>query len=229
MNSYRSLLFVTLSLLLFARTSHCAPDQTSFVIDGAGGSSSGGTLELLDACGQAGGIELSSSGSKFLQGGFLNTFSLQTSLDTDGDGLDDEADPDNDDDGLEDIREISGSAFSPVTRTGHNVADSDGDGMTDGQESVAGTNPQDEDSLLGVTVTYDNGNNEADIEWDGRGGKTYKVYYMDSPHEGFASATHLDDVSALGGSGDWMVSPTNYTDLSLTTVTQRYYFIKVEP
>lgn len=68
----------------------------SSVLDGSGTIASGGVFTNLSAAGQPGGIAVSSGGSFVNQAGFLNTFFLKPGLDTDRDGIADEADLDND-------------------------------------------------------------------------------------------------------------------------------------
>ncbi|NBU69286.1 MAG: hypothetical protein EBS49_06700, partial [Verrucomicrobia bacterium] len=63
--------------------------------------------------------------------------------DADGDGIPDVTDPDDDNDGLSDTVETNTGTFVDASNTGSNpiVADTDGDGMNDGDEVTAGRNP----------------------------------------------------------------------------------------
>ena len=105
--------------------------NTSSVLDGSGTMSSGGSFTNISAAGQPGGISVSSGGTYVNQAGFLNTFSIKPGLDTDGDGVADELDQDNDNDKLADTAEVAGSGFSPTAPTLVNIADTDGDGVMD--------------------------------------------------------------------------------------------------
>jgi hypothetical protein len=71
--------------------------------------------------------------------------------DNESDGLGDACDPDDDDDVLLDLYETDTGVFVSSTDTGSDprVADSDGDGVDDGIEVAAGTDPNDPDSLPG--------------------------------------------------------------------------------
>lgn len=82
--------------------------------------------------------------------GWLSTHSVLVT-DVDSDGLSDELDPDDDNDGLYDWVEQQGAAFDPAIVTLPNVADTDSDGWTDGQEAAAGTDPTDPLSYPGAT------------------------------------------------------------------------------
>ena len=58
----------------------------------------------------------------------------------------------------------------------HPDADSDGDGSTDGDETVAGTGPLDETDYLHVSTVAESGSGKIEITWDGRNGRLYKIY-----------------------------------------------------
>ena len=90
-------------------------------------------------------------------GGFMSAFMSAPSLDTDGDGLADEVDPDNDNDGINDEDELSGVSFTPVRATAVNNPDTDADGMNDGDEAVAGNDPTVITSYFGVTNVMQQG------------------------------------------------------------------------
>ncbi len=68
--------------------------------------------------------------------GFLQAVAVRRpDLDTDGDGVPDELDRDNDGDGLFDIDEITGAAFGGHAATDPNNPDTSGDGMSDGDKA----------------------------------------------------------------------------------------------
>ncbi len=138
--------------------------------------------------------------------GFSNTFVLHPLLDTDGDGVVDENDPDNDGDGIRDREELLGVAFSPVTVTDPQRVDSDGDGMSDGDEARAGTNPLDASSRFRVLSLTVSGGNVA-ITFRGRGGRSYDVLAA----KDVADLTTSPDgtVSAVGGAPPWYETNTS--------------------
>lgn len=174
----------------------------SSVLDGFGARSTGGSLTHLGAGGQPGGIATSSGGAFQNQAGFLNTFLLQPGLDTDGDGLADEADPDNDNDRLADATEIGGDAFTPASATLVNVADTDGDGQLDGWEAVAGTDPNNVNALLEL-VAISNAPAGRNIAWLARGNneRTYVVRATTDPRQPFSTVIFSNTIA--GGAAPW--------------------------
>ena len=179
----------------------------------------------ISAAGQPGGIAESSGGGYVNQAGFLQTFFVQPELDTDGDGLADEADYDNDGDALADTTEIEGTAFSPITATVVNTADSDNDGASDGNEAVAGTNPRDAAARLEI-VAVTNAAGGRMVTWTARSNKTYTVRYADSPALPVTNA--LTTVTAVGAaSAPWYITAQEATDPGATNA--RVYAIQVHP
>lgn len=184
----------------------------SHVLDGSGDWATNASHSHLAAAGQPGGIQVLSGGNHMLYAGFLGTFSLQPALDTDGDGMEDELDADNDGDRLSDLTENSGSAFSPVTPSNPNQADTDSDSMDDYGEAVAGTDPTDGDLNLHAwmgPVTSD----QAVVEWLARGQheREYTIRY--SPDLLSEPPTNeLATVTVPGGVGDWLVTTGRYTN-----------------
>lgn len=217
--------FLILPLLL-SQVSLAATEQTSSVLDGSGGRSSGGTLELVSAAGQPGGITVSSGGSLVNYAGFLNTFSLQPGLDTDGDGLANEVDADNDADGLEDLAEITGSAFGGNATTDPNQADSDTDGVSDGGEALSGSNPQDAAMYLHITQII--GGNDMSVKWQARHGMTYRVYRADDLTTGLPG-TYLDEVTANDPAAlpPWYETEAVYNHLGGGSGEHRAYYIEM--
>ncbi len=195
----------------------------SSVLDSSGTRSSGGSFTNLSAAGQPGGIAISSGGGFVNQAGFLNTFMLKPGLDTDGDGLADELDQDNDGDGLADLAEIEGSGFSPTTPTQVNVADSDGDGVPDGAEAVAGTDPSDANALLEVFRIAQAGGQQ--VQWIARGGKTYRILARTNLLAG--GFTPIATNTAVGGAAPWFVVTNTAVDVS--SLAAEFYAIEVLP
>jgi thrombospondin type 3 repeat protein len=215
--------------LLLPLGAAAASNLTSSVLDGAGGSSSGSSLELISSAAQPGGISVSSGGDWVNSAGFLNTFILQPGLDTDGDGLPDELDPDNDDDSVTDTDEVTGAAYAGPGATDPNDFDSDSDGMQDGQEAAAGSDPNDSSMYLHLTEIDGNGApTEMSVQWQAQAGKTYEVYSLNAatdPRPG----TYLGEVTAAGGVGPWFSTLTDYTDDVGVSIKYFYYVLLVEP
>lgn len=195
----------------------------SSVIDGSGGLSAGGSFTNYSAAGQPGGIQESAGGSYVNQAGFLQTFNLKPDLDTDGDGLANELDRDNDGDQLADAAEIGGGSFSPVTPTSVNQADSDGDDASDGAEALAGTDPTDAMSVFEVFRIAQSSGQQ--ILWTARGGKTYIVHARPNLLSG--SFTPIATNVAAGGSAPWFVVTNSFVDIS--SLPAEFYAVEVVP
>lgn len=194
------------------------------MLDSSGTRVSGGTLTGVTAAGQPGGVATSEGGTITHYGGFLGCITLLPGLDTDGDGLADEIDADNDDDGLTDLAETGGGAFTPTTITYINDADSDDDGASDGDESVAMTNPLDDTSLLellSISSTPIIG-----VEWAARGGLTYNVLAVDDV-TALGGAVVISNVTATGGSAPWFETTAAADDAGAPA--HRAYVIEVAP
>lgn len=199
--------------------------NTSSVVDGSGRSSGGGSYSNISAAAQPGGVSGSLGGTFVNDAGFLNTFSLRTSLDTDNDGLANEVDADNDNDSLGDVVELAGTAFDPNTATDPNNADGDNDGQDDGEEAGAGTDPGDDRSLLmitGIDPTPD-----AKVTWIGRGGMSYDIYCGGDLSMGFSEL--LTATNVTGGIAPWYVTTNSFVDTTASSTNRRFYLIKVRP
>jgi hypothetical protein len=202
--------------------------NASSTVDGAGQFSSAVVTRNLSAVGQSGGISVSSGGGVRNYAGFLGTFGLQPHLHSDSDGLPDEFDADNDDDGLEDAEEIAGSAFDPVTPSKVNDPDSDGDGLSDGDESVAGTNPNDSWHCLRI-VSCDDTPAGTVVGWLARSNLAYRVCAGDALSHEPAFPLDLESVTGHGPAhGAWQILTNFYTDTNTAPGAARFYIIKVE-
>ncbi len=183
--------------------------QHTHVQDGAGITSSSGALTNIAACSQSGGTRIAAGGSFVNMAGYLNTFHISDN-DADRDGLVDELDLDNDNDGLADFAEITGVSFNPVTPSDPQTADSDRDGMPDKQESDAGTNPQDANSLLHI-LSVENTADGRMISWQSRGGYRYEILGS-TQISSLGEAPVLEQVTASGGVAPWFDTVSVYTD-----------------
>src|SRR6185503_13553763 len=88
---------------------------------------------------------------------------------------------DTDGDGISDVFETgTGVYVSPAnTGTDPNKADTDGDKQSDGQELLAGTNPNLVGDFLAIQRIQRNTLGEAIISWSARKGQIYAVFYSD--------------------------------------------------
>ena len=167
-----------------------------------------------------------SAGGTFVNyAGFLGTLSLQPSLDTDGDGLANEVDADNDNDTLDDAVELAGTAFDPNTPTDPNNADADNDGQDDGNEAGAGTDPDDDSSLLMVTDI--DSVPDTTVTWLGRGGMSYDIYCGGDLTAGLTD--FLATTNVTGGVAPWYATTNSFTDATASSTNRRFYLIKVRP
>jgi len=219
-------LFVGVMIWLRAAAGFAQISQTSSVADGMGTRSTGGDYTHIGAGGQPGGIATSRGGSYYNQAGFLNTFFLKSGLDTDGNGVPDEADWDNDGDLLADFDEILGNQFSPTSPTNPNNVDSDGDGMNDFQEMISGTDPNNPDALLEIISIISPGGNHI-VEWTARSNKTYRLVRSDSIIQIPTNVIAL--VTATGAaSPPWYATTESISDITSAT-NQGYYAVEVLP
>ena len=222
--------FLGSALVLLAPCARAAYTNISHVVDGSGRWTTGGAaFSNITAIAQPGGTGISTNGTVWNQAGFLNTFVLRPGLDTDGDGLADEVDPDNDSDSLMDGAEIAGSSFSPATSTDPNDADSDDDGATDGAEAGAETDPLDATANLRI-VAINVITNGVEVSWVARSNKTYRIMGERDLTAASAFSNRIDQVLAAGAaSPPWYVMTNLYTDTTTTRTNVHFYRIEVVP
>jgi hypothetical protein len=154
---------------------------------------------------------------------------VMTSLDSDGDGIldGDELRPgsnpylaDTDGNGLPDGWEYK--YFGVPTGSDPN-ADPDGDGLSNLQEYLAGSNPQDGNSVFRITEIQPVGNNIR-ITWKAGGGRTNIVQSAPSLTGMYSN---MSSNIILPGSGD---TTTNYLDAgAATNAPVRFYKIRLVP
>jgi hypothetical protein len=126
-----------------------------------------------------------------------------------------------DDDGLENDWE-SANGLDPHSAVGINGAagDRDGDGMSNYDEYVAGTDPDDADSYLEVDIALDGSN--VDVMWDSVPNRNYRIQYANSLEAGQVNWRDLYFGTAIN---------TNQvvSDAVQSSETNRYYRAKVQP
>ncbi len=160
--------------------------------------------------------------------GFLSGAVLRPDLDHDNDGLADEEDLDNDGEGIQDLIELSGSSFNPDTVTDVNLPDTDHDGASDAIEVDMLTNPLDSNSVFSVTNIEVNSPTEVTLQWQGRSGEDYQIYY--STNLMTDSVTNLLGApltAPAGGTPDWYEVAVQHSITSINNET--YIRIKRVP
>ena len=197
------------------------------VLDGSGCWVSGGSDSNISAAGQPGGVLVSTNGNLVNLAGFLNAFVLRCGCDADCDGLPDELELDNDGDGLNDVAELTGSAFQPTAPTNPNDPDSDHDGFTDAEEAAAGTDPTGSNALLRITSVQKTGGSVI-VGWLARSNKTYRVKNDVTLAGGSVLTSLVATVTADGpGPAPWYPTTHYYTDTNAPATNAFFYRIEV--
>jgi hypothetical protein len=170
------IIMVTLVMTLGVGVGRAQLSQPQCALTMSGSRQISGDLVNVSAAGlQVNGVGRDSSGQLQNYVGFLASIVMSPTLDSDQDGLCDENEADNDDDGIEDSDEILGISFDPSVTTDPNNPDTDGDGMSDGQEIVVDTSPTDSASVLAV-VALSPGASGIEVHW--QGGNSVTQYLM---------------------------------------------------
>ena len=217
---------VLFAIVGFAGVAGAQYTNKSSVLDGSGTRSAGGSYTNISAAGQPGGIAVSAGGTYVNQAGFLNTFVLKPALDTDGDGLADEMDNDNDNDALADQTELAGSSFAPATVTSPNLADTDGDGIPDAAESVAGTDPTSATAgfrILAIT----NAAGLRYVAWTARGNNERTYVVRSAPQVSGPFTTVVFSNTVAGGTFPWYAVTNAIGDA--TAATNLFFAVEVKP
>jgi len=118
-----------------------------------------------------------------------------------------------------------GSTTNPLAAAG---ADPDGDGMSNTNEFLAGTNPTNSLSALRI-ISVVQQSNDVVITWTTAGGHTNAVQAAAGDGSGgyTTNFTDLSGLIAIPGSGD---ATTNYVDSGgATNAPARYYRVRVVP
>ncbi len=148
----------------------------------------------------------------FTNGLYLSISDSSTQTDTDGDGI-------------PDIYETNTGIYNGPTDTGTNPnnPDTDGDGLNDGDEVIAGTNPNSASSVFTLDQLLSSGSSGMQIEWFARTGKVYSIHYLDG-------SLVTNSFNPLGAWTNIVVASegvTNVTDTTASGTTNRFYRIAV--
>ncbi|MDD2456562.1 MAG: hypothetical protein PHG96_02220 [Kiritimatiellae bacterium] len=208
----------------------CAQSLTAWTSDAGSSELNNGSLRLVAAVGQGQPVEVlgGAGGGLVLYQGYLGGVSLFTNLDHDADGLYDEIDADNDNDGLADIDELAGTCFPVTTPTEVNVADSDGDGADDGDEAVMNSNPRDAESLLRLTHIQMESDGSVALAWQAQEGVMYTVLWGISPRASDVTNALPGTVTANGGEGPWGDTETD-VNFNKPTASNAFFRVRIVP
>lgn len=122
-----------------------------------------------------------STGGEYVnQSGFMASFIEQGESDVDGDGLVDSLDPDNDNDGIVDLDEITGALFIPAIPTDPNLGDSDYDGSSDYNEFMFGFDPTNPDSRFQIATSLGITNPDYELTIQTISNRTYRILFTDA-------------------------------------------------
>jgi hypothetical protein len=103
-------------------------------------------------------------------------------------------------------------------------SDSDGDGMLDVAEEIAGTNPLDPNSVLKIAALTRETTGANRVSWSSVLGKNYALEFARLPvSSDFVAVIGADSVPASNG------ATTSYTDVTARTTGAGYYRVKVLP
>ncbi|HPG00574.1 MAG TPA: beta-galactosidase [Kiritimatiellia bacterium] len=133
---------------------------------------------------------------------------------------------DSDGDGILDIYETNTGIWNGPTDTGTNPndADSDDDGLNDGDEVIAGTNPNSNTSVFELGSMADSTASGVVVEWFARTNKVYAIHHFDGslveggPFEPLGTWTNITVASD---------GITNVVDTTAGSITSRFYRITV--
>lgn len=207
----RCVVFFCIAVLLAVHAAHAQSTLTAWTCDAGTIRLTAGATTLVVSGGQGQpGAALPSAAGVVLYPGFLGGALLATNLDHDADGLCDETDADNDNDGLRDLAELAGTAFTPATATDVNVADADGDGADDGEEARMGSNPGDPTSVLRILSLSCTGTS-ATLQWHARGGSDYGLRWTTNLVAGLPTNAVGSSVHATGGVAPWYDTTASLT------------------
>ncbi len=138
--------------------------------------------------------------------------------------------PDTDGDGMPDVWELL--HFGSATG-GNSALDEDGDGFTNLQEYIAGTEPKNAASTFRIGSLTRNAAGHVSIGWGSIGGVRYRVQFSDSLNGAFTDITRAISVEMDSAATGSPSTQTFTDDFTLTggapAQGARYYRIKAQP
>ncbi len=225
MNISRALIAGSLLLVFSSSLARTAPEQEMSVVSGCGGWSSNATVRTACVAGQSGTTGVSGNGRYTHYAGFMGGAFIRPGV-TNADGVVLELDPDNDDDGLTDQDEVSGSAFSGHASTDPNKADTDGDGMDDAAEAAGMYDPNDAGHSLAIVVLEKDGASLT-LKWVGKGGGTENTVLWCDDLLVEPTTNVLHSAPYAGGVSPWFKSTNEHTWIE-SAAPSRYFRVMTE-
>ncbi|HRI13382.1 MAG TPA: beta-galactosidase [Verrucomicrobiota bacterium] len=133
---------------------------------------------------------------------------------------------DADKDGVADAFETATGIYVSDTNTGTRPdrADSDGDGQSDGDELVSGTNPNLKDDFFHIDSVRLGEAGEPVLSWKAKAGRAYSVAFAEELTEPGSEFFPVPGLTALSASAD---GPMDAKDLSPPPATTRFYRVMV--
>ncbi len=226
MNISRALIAGSLLIVFGACVSTAAPGQEMSVASGCGGLCSNSTVQTVMCAGQPGTTGVSGNSRYTHYAGFMGGAFIRPGV-TNAAGVALEMDPDNDDDGLTDVAEVSGLAFDSHATTDPNAADTDGDGMDDASEAAGMYDPNDAGHRLAI-IAFTNTAGNLGMTWIGKGGGTVNtiLWSWDLIDGEFSNTLHSAGYPG-GGPSPWYKA-TNTHMWTESAVTSRYFRVKTQ-
>ncbi len=157
--------------------------------------------------------------------GFIQPDDIDLLEDTDGDGIADVVDPDMDGDGLSNIDELFGSWFGGVA-TDPKRGDTSGNGTSDYEHWMTGTNPTDPESQLRITEVIYNSPTDVRIRFRSVGGRQYELS-RSTTLEGLLDAPSIDGIEGVPGQGPFNEGITEFIDVPFGE--DYYYRVRLVP
>lgn len=218
---------ITGSALIALSGSICmaAPEQQSSTVSACGSLHTNGAIRTVFTVAQPGTAQVSSNNRYTHYAGFMGGAFLRPAV-TNDEGTALEASPDNDNDGLTDIDEVSGAAFGGHARTDPNSQDSDGDGMHDADEAAGMYDPNDAGHALQIRA-LDHGTGNMALTWVGKGGGTVNTILWDHDLVSGAFTNTLYSDTYAGGDAPWYKA-TNMHVWAEVGVTNMYFRVTTE-